>query len=67
MQHRSYISVAFRSLPREFKTAINEQKRNDLEELLAKAKYSAATKLAARHYFDQYASTTVNTPSSNHR
>lgn len=67
MQQRSYISVAFRSLPREFKAVITEQKRNELEELLTKSKYSVATKMAARHYFDQYASAPLYSTSSKHR
>jgi len=63
MHSKSYVSVAFRSLPREFKEVIAEQKHNDLEALLTKPKYSYATKIAAQYYFEQQASQ-MQTPAS---
>lgn len=54
MNPDGYISVAFRSLPREIKEVITAQDREGLDALLVKAKFSHATKMAAEYYFEQH-------------
>ncbi|MEA1987838.1 MAG: hypothetical protein U9N57_01355 [Pseudomonadota bacterium] len=52
MNPKGYIAISFKSLPKDFRDAIESGSIELLEKHLARSVFSYATKTAAKHYFE---------------